>query len=67
MRTFILTAFVAATAAVSFAAPSSAGGYGSNGYEYSQDYSYQPVCVIKKIHSYDRYGNPKVKKVRICK
>jgi hypothetical protein len=57
MRKIIVSAAVAVVAAVSFAAPSEAGYY---------SYGYQPACFVKKIKSYDYYGNLVVKKVRIC-
>ena len=58
MRKIIVSATVAIVAAVSFAAPSQAGYY---------SYGYQPTCLIKKIHSYDYYGNLVVKKIRVCR
>lgn len=58
MRNLILAAAVAFTAVASFAAPSQAG------YYYSDDY--QPYCFIKKIKSYDYYGNVVIKRVRVC-
>ena len=58
MRKIIVSAAVAIVAAVSFAAPSQAGYY---------SYDYQPTCFVKKIKSYDYYGNLIVKKVRICR
>ncbi|HEV7246287.1 MAG TPA: hypothetical protein VGN93_05935 [Shinella sp.] len=58
MRKIIVSATVAIVAAVSFAAPSQAGYY---------SYGYQPHCFVKKIHSYDYYGNLVVKKIKICK
>jgi len=57
MRKIIVSAAIAAVAAISFAAPSQAGYY---------SYGYKPACVVKKIASYDYYGNLVVKKVRIC-
>ncbi len=69
MRAFILTALVAATTVLSFAAPSQAGGYGyrDSGHQYAQDYSYEPVCIIKKVRTYDKWGNLVIKKVRVCR
>ena len=58
MRKIIVSAAVAIVAAVSFAAPSQAGYY---------SYDYQPQCFVKKIKSYDYYGNLVIKKVRICR
>ena len=57
MRKFIVSATVALVAAVSFAAPSQAGYYG---------YDYQPTCFIKKIKSYDYYGNVIIKRIKVC-
>ena len=57
MRKIIISATVALVAAVSFAAPSQAGYY---------SYGYKPHCFVKKIHSYDYYGNLFVKKIKIC-
>ena len=58
MRKFIVSAAIAAVAAVSFAAPSQAGYY---------SYDYQPYCFVKKIKSYDYYGNVIIKKIKVCK
>ena len=58
MRKFIVSATVALVAAVSFAAPSQAGYY---------SYGYQPHCFVKKIKSYDYYGNVIIKKIRVCR
>ena len=57
MRKFIISAAIAAVAAISFAAPSQAG--------YS--YGYKPHCFIKKVKSYDYYGNVIIKKIKVCK
>lgn len=57
MRKIILSVTVALFAATSFAAPSMAG-------YYSDDC--QPHCFIRKIKSYDYYGNRVIRKVRIC-
>ncbi len=57
MRKFIVSAAIAAVAAISFAAPSQAG--------YS--YGYKPHCFIKKVKSYDYYGNVIIKKIKVCK
>ena len=57
MRKFIVSAAIAAVAAISFAAPSQAG--------YS--YGYKPHCFIKKVKSYDYYGNVVIKKIKVCK
>ena len=58
MRKFIVSATVALGAAVSFAVPSQAGYY---------SYDYQPTCFIKKIKSYDYYGNIVIKRIKVCR
>ncbi len=58
MRKIIVSATVALVAAVSFAAPSQAGYY---------SYGYQPHCFIKKVKSYDYYGNVVIQKIRVCR
>ena len=58
MRNIILAAAIALTAVTSFAAPSEAGYY---------SHDYQPTCFIKKIKSYDYYGNLLIKRVRVCR
>ncbi|MBO9629404.1 hypothetical protein GB928_009680 [Shinella curvata] len=58
MRKIIVSATIALVAAVSFAAPSQAGYYG---------YGHKPHCFIKKIKSYDYYGNLVIKKIKVCK
>lgn len=57
MRNLLLAAAIAFTAVASFAAPSQAGYYG---------YDYQPTCFIKKIKTYDYYGNLIIKRGRVC-
>ncbi len=57
MRKIVLSATIAAVAALSFAAPSQAGYY---------SYDYQPVCHIKKIKTWDSYGNLVIKKIKVC-
>ena len=58
MRKIIVSAAVAIVAAVSFAAPSQAGYY---------SYDYQPHCFIKKVKSYDYYGNLVIKRIKVCR
>ena len=58
MRKFIVSATVALVAAVSFAVPSQAGYY---------SYGYEQHCFIKKVKSYDYYGNVFIKKIRVCR
>lgn len=54
----VVVAVVAVIAAVSFAAPSQAGYY---------SYGYEPACFVKKVKTYDYYGNVIVKKIRVCR
>ncbi len=58
MRKIIVSATIALIAAVSFAAPSQAGYYG---------YGHRQHCFVKKVTSYDYYGDLVVRKVRICR
>lgn len=58
MRTILLIAAIALASVASFAAPSQAGSY---------SYGYQPHCFIKKVKSYDYYGNLIIKHVRVCR
>ena len=58
MRKIVVSATLAVLAAVSFAAPSQAGYY---------SYGYKPHCFVKKIKSYDYYGNIVIQKVRVCR
>ncbi|MCD1264295.1 hypothetical protein B5M44_25070 [Shinella sumterensis] len=58
MRKTIVSATIAFVAAVSFAAPSYAC-YDSYGYE-------QPQCFIKKVKSYDYYGDVVIRKIKVC-
>lgn len=78
MRKIMLSAVVATVAALSFAAPSQAGGlsigFGFGGGQgwgqnaqvtfYDDDYGYN--CFWKKVKRYDKWGNLKIKKVRVC-
>ncbi len=85
MRKAIISAVVAAIAAISFAAPSQAGGFSigvggyghhhhggnfsvgfyDNGY-YGGNYYYEPACFTKKVKVYDKWGNLKIKKIKVC-
>jgi hypothetical protein len=58
MRKIIVSAIIALVAAISFAAPSQAGYY---------SYGYEPYCFVKKVKTYDYYGNVIVKKIRVCR
>lgn len=66
MRKFIISATVAAIAAISFAAPSQAGGYGYNSGGYYGGGYYEPTCYIKKVKRWDRWGNVYFKRIRVC-
>ncbi|WP_275786675.1 hypothetical protein [Pararhizobium gei] len=48
---------IAALAALVFANPLQAGYYRDD---------CKPYCVIKKVRAQDGYGNPVIKKIRIC-
>jgi hypothetical protein len=74
MRKFIISAIVAAVAAVSFAAPSQAGGYGYKSYGYSKSYGHKSYGYKKsyghkqygyKSHSYKPYGYKKHYKAKV--
>ena len=91
MRKFIMSAVVATVAAVSFAAPSQAGGFSfgfgnGNGYVtvggyghghyghrhhrkhyYYSDYGYEQHCFFKKVKRWDKWGNLKIKRIRVCR
>jgi len=92
MRKFIISAVVATVAAVSFAAPSQAGGFSfgfgnGNGYVsaggyghghghyghrrhhnyYYSDYGYDQYCFIKKVKRWDKWGNLRIKRIRVCR
>lgn len=58
MRKFIISAVVAAVAAVSFAAPSQAGHYGYKSHGYSKHYGYKKNYGYKKHHG-GQYGYKK--------
>ena len=57
MRNILLAASLALAATLSFAAPSQAGYY---------SYGHQSYCFVKKVKSYDYYGNLIIKHVRVC-
>lgn len=81
MRKLIISAALAAVAAVSFAAPSQAGGYGHHrhggfsvtfynagyygGGYYGGGY-YEPSCYIKKVKRWDQWGNVYFRRIKIC-
>lgn len=58
MRKIIVSATIALIAVISFAAPSQAGYY---------SYGYEPYCFVKKVKTYDYYGNVIVRKIRVCR
>ena len=85
MRKIVLSAVVATVAALSFAAPSQAGGlsigfgfghgWGGHGHGHGwghgahvsfYDDGYSHDCFWKKVKHYDKWGNLKIKKVRVC-
>ena len=82
MRKLIIASIVAVGAALSFAAPSQAGGYYGGGsyyggyhdvdhyYGHKRHYykkrHYVQNCWIKKVRKYDYYGNLVVKRIRVC-
>ena len=75
MRKIALSAAVATIAALSFAAPSQAGGI-SIGFGFGHGWGhgahvtvhdgYGYDCFWKKVKRYDRWGNLVVKRVRVC-
>lgn len=78
MRKFLMSAVVATVAAVSFAAPSQAGGFyigfghghGWGGYKggYVATYHYgHRHCFWKKIKRYNKWGHPVYKRVKVCR
>ncbi|WP_075288925.1 hypothetical protein [Pararhizobium arenae] len=40
-------------------------GFYDNGY-HGGHYYYEPTCFIKKVKKYDKWGNLKIKKIKIC-
>ena len=74
MRRFILSAVVATVAALSFAAPSQAGGFyfgigwgGHHGGYVSHYYGHHRHCFWKKIKRYNKWGHRVVKRVKVCR
>lgn len=82
MRKLILSAALTTLAALSFAAPSMAGGWDDGceddyvrhhrpvhhaNYAWSApEDDYQPTCYVKVVKDWDDYGNLIVRKVRVC-
>ena len=78
MRKFIVSATVALVAAVSFAAPSQAGGlyidiggghgWGGHHHGYVSDYyGHHRHCHWKKIKRYNKWGELVIKRVKVCR
>jgi hypothetical protein len=83
MRKIMLSAIVATAAALSFAAPSQAGGlsigfgFGHGGWGHGHGHGhgahvrvyddYGYDCFWKKVKRYDEWGNRIVRKVRVCR
>ncbi|WP_438748992.1 hypothetical protein [Pararhizobium sp. O133] len=69
MRRLIVAAALATIALTSFSNASQATERQHyNDYYYkSYDTAYEPVCVTRKVRSTDDWGNPVVKKVRVCR
>lgn len=83
MRKILLSAVVATVAALSFAAPSQAGGlsigfgfgdgwgHGHHGWGHGAHVrvydDYDYDCFWKKVKRYDKWGNLVIKRVRICR
>ena len=79
MRKFIISAVVATVAAVSFAAPSQAGGFsigfgfghghGWKGHHggYITVYDGYGHCFWKKVRRYNKWGHLVIKRVRVCR
>ena len=58
MRKIIVSAAIATVAVISFAAPSQARCYNS--------YDETPHCFVKKVKTYDDYGNVVFRKITVC-
>jgi len=78
MRKFLMSAVVATLAAVSFAAPSQAGGFyfgvGGHGWGhhnrhhgYSHSYGHHRHCFWKKVKRYDKWGHVVFRSVKVCR
>ena len=76
MRKFLMSAVVATIAAVSFAAPSQAGGFyfgfshGWGGHHHgyvSHYYGHHRHCFWKKIQRYNKWGHVVYKRVKVCR
>jgi hypothetical protein len=76
MRKILMSAVVATIAAVSFAAPSQAGGFyfgfghgwgGGHGGYVNSDYYGHRHCFWKKVKRYNKWGHLVVKRVKVCR
>jgi len=76
MRKFLISTVVAIVAAVSFAAPSQAGGlyigygHGWGGYSHhhvGHYYGHYRHCYWKKIKRYNKWGHRVVRHVKVCR
>ncbi len=71
MRRFVIAAALTALPAISLAAPIRADSDSRqrfNDYYYrSYDTAFEPICVVRKIHSVDDRGKPVVRRIRVCR
>jgi hypothetical protein len=75
MRKFLMSAVIATVAAVSFAAPSQAGGFyfgvGGHGWGHHHGYSHyhghHRHCFWKKVKRYNKWGHVVFRTVRVCR
>jgi hypothetical protein len=75
MRKFLMSAVIATVAAVSFAAPSQAGGFyfgvGGHGWGHHHGYSHyhghHRHCFWKKVKRYNKWGHVVFRTARVCR
>ena len=75
MRKILVSAVVATVAALSFAAPSQAGGFyigfghgwGGHHHGYVSHYYGHRHCFWKKVKHYNKWGHIVVKRVKVCR
>lgn len=73
MRRVVVAAVLAASSLLLAVTPSAAGYLPVNCHpddgfvQVADGYGHVPTCWVKKIRSYDDYGNLIVKKVRVCR
>jgi hypothetical protein len=75
MRKFLMSAVIATVAAVSFAAPSQAGGFyfgvGGHGWGHHHGYSHyhghHRHCFWKKVKRHNKWGHVVFRTVRVCR